>query len=690
MCTLTACVTLLSAQSFPQAPSTAQAANSSAAKKPVVVVSLGDSYSSGEGIDPFYGENLPWDEKVNCQDWLAHRSQLSWPGLIEIPGVPGTMLDYKTTGVGGMQWYEDCKWYFAASSGAETVHIKDAVQIKEVYNKDEFGDTYLQKTIPKQLDVFDEVKDDGYTVDYVTMTIGGNDVGFVDVVIDCALGSTYLYYGTKMLDKKFDEIWDNWSYYKANIKQVYNDVYEAAGPDAHIIIAGYPKLFEQSGKGALISAGEADLVNTNVNTFNINLEEIVKECNMDLEEDHFHFVEVESAFNGHEAYSKVPWINKIHFGTYDNDLDHSAISSSYSMHPNDKGAQAYAECVNKVIEKIEEEKGTNGTAVYAIKGAEWAVDPTIEADDIIIGDKYPAYYGEYDGSYHASPYAYIERNGKYGLISIYGEIVAEPKYDRFNGEYYSPDEFIAVFDSKSGDTVYAQRGTGREGVWYTEEVKGARGAPTTTAHHTTYFINKLNNELYYYDSIEGIGKIDADSDANYIVQTLYLDEDAENNNVISPATVEDDSFCLVSADLSTRTSGYPYVYSNGSGCVNALYQTCAFSNDKKKWDLYNSDGEQIVSGLEPFDSNLYHDSWWTPASLCTWEMHGAEDDMYSEPAPFCATEGYIAAKIDGKYGYLDLDGNVVIEFGILDDVRPVHNGKAWAKFEGKWGVLSFD
>lgn len=60
----------------------------------VVVVSLGDSYSSGEGIEPFYGQDKSLKNKVKDLNWLAHRSAKSWPGLLEIPGISGTMKDY--------------------------------------------------------------------------------------------------------------------------------------------------------------------------------------------------------------------------------------------------------------------------------------------------------------------------------------------------------------------------------------------------------------------------------------------------------------------------------------------------------------------------------------------------------------------------------------------------------------------
>ena len=50
-----------------------------------IVVSLGDSFSSGEGIEKFYGQDLPLGLRVKNEDWLAHRSTQSWPGRLKIP-----------------------------------------------------------------------------------------------------------------------------------------------------------------------------------------------------------------------------------------------------------------------------------------------------------------------------------------------------------------------------------------------------------------------------------------------------------------------------------------------------------------------------------------------------------------------------------------------------------------------------
>ena len=64
------------------------------------------------------------------------------------------------------------------------------------------------------------------------------------------------------------------------------------------------------------------------------------------------FVSVEDAFRGHEAYTSDPYINEIMWISRSQDLKIS-VTSAYSMHPNAKGAQAYAMCVQDAIDEIE-------------------------------------------------------------------------------------------------------------------------------------------------------------------------------------------------------------------------------------------------------------------------------------------------------------------------------------------------
>lgn len=336
-----------------------------AADDPIIVVSLGDSFSSGEGIPRFYGQDPDLLTKMRNEDWLAHRSTKSWPSQIEIPGVKGTMADYRVEP--GATSTAAVQWYFGAVSGAETKHFKKEQQSKDALKKTgdhTLFDTYVMygKLMPFQLDIFDKIQGD---VDYVTLTIGGNDVGFTDVITAVAKNCSFLYVGfTPELEGLLKDLWDNIDSTMEDIEQVYKAI-ENRAPQAAIIVAGYPKLLDKNGRGLLINWQEALWVNTKISEFNDKIEELVRKLsNSGM---NIYFVDVEEEFDkdgGHQAYSKEAWLNPIIFGTRSEDLDDTDFKSAYSMHPNATGAEHYANCVNAMIRQLEDEK----TDAHSISG----------------------------------------------------------------------------------------------------------------------------------------------------------------------------------------------------------------------------------------------------------------------------------------------------------------------------------
>ncbi len=327
----------------------------SSTHNPITVVSLGDSYSSGEGITPFYGQGKPLGEKVYDADWIAHRSTLSWPSLLQIPKQDGTksqtMSHYRADGFQEnlADSSSEFNWYFVAASGATTDDMKLG-QSKEI---DHWGYKYGLCLDP-QLQVFNRVNG---TVDYVTLTIGGNDVDFAEIITICAMHSSYLQRfsdGTSELERKIADLWDHFDYTKAHIKSAYKNIEAAAGKQAAIIVAGYPGLLDPAGKGMLINSDEAQFVDDNVLRFNREIEALVQSCH-DNEGMNIHFVDVLEKFKHHEAYAYDNWINPIMVPSRSEDIKLD-VKSSYSMHPNERGAQAYAECVNEAIEQIAKER----------------------------------------------------------------------------------------------------------------------------------------------------------------------------------------------------------------------------------------------------------------------------------------------------------------------------------------------
>ncbi len=316
----------------------------------VIVVSLGDSYASGEGIEPFYG----YGESPVQKDWLAHRSIYAWSALLSHPRLGGALGIYRGT-----------NWFFAAASGATTkeiVRTGDKVidwwtGQKEGEQKKEYG-TFQYDFLPGQLDVFYNTPGlDPNDVDYVTITIGGNDVGFTDIIKKAVLNHLLISDLYKKVTDELNHFYDKTykkepgTYYK--LYNTYKRIADAA-PNATILVAGYPELLDENGGAWLLFDREdCAFINKAVRLFNSYIESLVRDCQREGMK--IQFCSVTEEFKGHQAYSQDPYINPIYLGPLmqPQDLTLTGAVSAYSMHPNYDGARAYARCVQKVINALE-------------------------------------------------------------------------------------------------------------------------------------------------------------------------------------------------------------------------------------------------------------------------------------------------------------------------------------------------
>ena len=339
-----------------------------APKKGKVVVSMGDSYSSGEGIEPFYGSV---DSKgLGFSDWLAHRSQYSWGGQLILEDVG----ELKSSRYGEVDYPN---WYFVASSGAETKDIcgveyeeggvkKTVGQYKRFSTPKDKTHVYLHdEYLEPQINALYRLKEQGIVPDYIIITIGGNDLGFVDVVTTAALKNNYLnpfslYRELKKAEEKLDTIT------KEDLYKTYVAINNAAkdektGNQPYIIVAGYPALLDINGKGLCFNKTEAKWINQDVNYFNNAIMQVVDRCSNEGIE--IEYVDVMKVFETHEAYSHNnnesddgAWINGIIIDSKRDDIDKSQLVSAASFHPNKTGAKnGYAVKVQEAINDHEKE-----------------------------------------------------------------------------------------------------------------------------------------------------------------------------------------------------------------------------------------------------------------------------------------------------------------------------------------------
>ena len=391
------------------APARADAPAGKASAQPFepsrIIVSMGDSYSAGEGIPPFIGQknalhiDRPLKDRVQDENWLAHRSTRSWPGRLQLPGMSDTMNDRLGT-----------DWYFVASTGATTSDFYtgqpkpykkmslndyentlaamqsllepgyepdfDSVGLENIWSL-QFGTEYM----PPQMETLRQLKEQGEHVDYVTLTLGGNDLGFASIVSQVFTSNDMDALNSELDSKR--KLIARDGEVMASLRRVYMDIASLVDDDTAIIVAGYPRLFaENKDRDPLVSlqlvgmmpglragikaavgriavtADETAAVNAAVVEFNSAIEQLVTELRVEFNIN-IHFVDVAEAFKTHEAYAKKPWINPVMILNRPQDpvsmlsLQKDELGSSYSVHPNADGAAAYAACVQKKIDELE-------------------------------------------------------------------------------------------------------------------------------------------------------------------------------------------------------------------------------------------------------------------------------------------------------------------------------------------------
>ncbi len=181
----------------PPAPTPpAPPAPSVAFKRPIHYVGLGDSYSSGEGLGGKKDKNYLGGSR-------CHRHDAAYPNLFKRSGFEGrpVLLDL-----------------FAACSGATTENIINKRQ----------GDEPFAQSQRIALNT---------GTDLVSITIGGNDAGFSEVLTDC-----FLTEGCNKPGKVVKKVDQRLATLPAKLTNAFTRIKRAA-PNATVVALGYPHVF---------------------------------------------------------------------------------------------------------------------------------------------------------------------------------------------------------------------------------------------------------------------------------------------------------------------------------------------------------------------------------------------------------------------------------------------------------------
>lgn len=259
-------------------------AGAAAAVPRVSYVALGDSYSSGEGNGPFDG---------NCH--RAQRSDSAYPRIL--PSLVGYVSAPS----------------FHACTGAVTADLWRRPQPKRDGQKVQTD--YLSSSTR-----------------LVTLTIGGNDLGFSSIVAECLLPTNCTESGLA------GEVRAGLATIEPKLVNAYERVRARMDPGGHLVVAGYPHLFI-SGPGSdckpFISSHEAGWIDSLVDSGNARIAAAVRAARQNS--GNVSYVNVTDDFAGHELCSDDQWLYGLHVSF---DEGPTLIKGSY--HPTRLGQRAYA------------------------------------------------------------------------------------------------------------------------------------------------------------------------------------------------------------------------------------------------------------------------------------------------------------------------------------------------------------
>ena len=219
-------------------------------------VALGDSYSSGVGTGSY------------TLDSACKRSVYAYPYLYA-QSHPGTSLS------------------FVACSGAKTSDLL-TTQIQAVTD----------------------------TTTLVTMTIGGNDIGFANLIYQCTLSDC-----SAALDATRANLETTLG---AALDRVYTSVKSRAASGAKVIVLGYPRVFSTS--SCFGTLGITSTERTKANALADALDGVIA---AHTRADGVTYRSAIAAFTGHAVCSSSPWLNGLNL-----------LNTGESYHPNRSGNSA--------------------------------------------------------------------------------------------------------------------------------------------------------------------------------------------------------------------------------------------------------------------------------------------------------------------------------------------------------------
>lgn len=283
----------------------------------------------------------------------------------------------------------------------------------------------------------------------------------------------------------------------------------------------------------------------------------------------------------------------------------------------------------------------------------WVVKPTIEADDIY----YMADYPDVEHSINElskqadNPNAVIRRGDKLGIIDLDGQLLTEVEYTEIAN---FGSQYMLIKENQNYDEY---------NLWWIDEngtIIDTEGVGNGDMNLTVY---------YYYG---GARQRTGNTSAEFVQDAIPVQQATEYagmsdsvkawNSLTGKYALEKD--CNLITD---------FIYDECGSISDGLCAVC----QNGKWGYIDEKGQVVIP--------IEHDASWEEYPV--FALGSKRSSSKVKDYCYGASEGYVVLCQDGKWKLCDTSGQVKIPFGELEEIRPVFDGKCWAKKDGKWGVL---
>ena len=284
-----------------------------------------------------------------------------------------------------------------------------------------------------------------------------------------------------------------------------------------------------------------------------------------------------------------------------------------------------------------------------------ATDMRIPANEIYrwtIFSHSPTDYG-----YHPTEYLAYYIGDKCGVINSYGDILTDALY---SAPYFCPEGPGMVFRDQS--LLYEYK-TG-------EIIRGCGhgGGPDR------FYYDINSDEFICISGSEGANEaLEYDKTAAYIVMEAYMEKSEQYVN-----------FDAYDIDETGKLG----LYNNGKLVIPFEYVAAAeicedvvAMYDGNMWTYFSVDGEVIMVNVPTNDDTFrYYQN--------VFNENGEQIDtkIYEINAVYSYSCGSVPVKKDGKWGYMDKNGEMIIN-AVFDKALPAFENRAWVCVDGCWGII---